>query len=678
MRRHQAQARRTRVIAAGGAFALSAFMLPLTAADAVPPPDDSGVRKYIDPIDRQNWENPDHMKWSDYVAVPDTAWAATDLEPEVRRFNIALVLGDFTDQPFLVTQEEKSHPFGTPIGVSELPRSQVAEFYQDFLNKPGELNHGHTMNEYWMEDTYGEYGVKLTAFGAYRMPGKMHEYGLADFQGGSGCPAGDSCNKDIRSDLGPLWVADVGQEVADEFELVFYLTAGHDESGTWQEFGEMKFTQDTVPDEFGPPDDSLPNWVTTRYIPWTSWLAGAGQWPNAGGGSSTQSESSGMSTYAHELSHLLGIGDNYNNPYGVPLSRSYSGPWDMMSRGTFNGPGGPHMRWVVPATRGSTMGAQHMLRNKIKLGVLEDDQWVSLTRDGLEESGLVMLDVTARAVPVGEEAGRPGSTGINLAMEGGDLSPPCDIDEDYTCDRGGYNNYTVEVVDRMGTDSFTMDSGVLLAKTKNVDSAPFIWVVEANPQDIDLVDFVRPDGTKAKVSLGDYRQLADALFHAGTRSRSEFEYVDEANRLHFYILDERRDSDGILRYTVAVRSLDGSGPHERGVNASDGTAEVIDPGKAVRCTFRVRNTGVAEDVSGTQPEDVSDLVDADVFRVSAEAKDGWKVWLPRKVVGIDNGDRFDVEVVAVRPGSAPPDTTVTLKVQSESDGDARAKATCST
>ena len=71
---------------------------------------------------------------------------------------------------------------------------------------------------------------------------------------------------------------------------------------------------------------------------------------------------------------------------------------------------------------------------------------------------------------------------------------------------------------------------------------------------------------------------------------------------------------------------------------------MIDPDKAVRCTFRVRNTGTAEDVSGTQPEDVSDLVDADVFRVSATASDGWEVWLPRKVVGIDNDDRYDVEV----------------------------------
>jgi len=48
-----------------------------------------------------------------------------------------------------------------------------------------------------------------------------------------------------------------------------------------------------------------------------------------------------MSTYAHELSHVLGIGDNYNNPFGVPAQRDYSGPWEMLSRGTFNGPGGP-------------------------------------------------------------------------------------------------------------------------------------------------------------------------------------------------------------------------------------------------------------------------------------------------------------------------------------------------
>ena len=56
---------------------------------------------------------------------------------------------------------------------------------------------------------------------------------------------------------------------------------------------------------------------------------------------------------------------------------------------------------------------------------------------------------------------------------------------------GGYNNYTLEVVDQMGTDSFTADSGVLLAKTKDSRS-PNKWTVDANPQDIDTVDYTWP------------------------------------------------------------------------------------------------------------------------------------------------------------------------------------------
>ena len=66
---------------------------------------------------------------------------------------------------------------------------------------------------------------------------------------------------------------------------------------------------------------------------------------------------------------------------------------------------------------------------------------------------------------------------------------------------------------------------------------------------------------KLKLGIaGDVLQLSDALFHAGTGSGSRFEYVDTRNRLHFYVLDRRRDSKGVLSYEVAVRSLDGAGP----------------------------------------------------------------------------------------------------------------------
>ena len=676
----QQRSRRNRWMRAWGGAAAVTVVVPLGAGAVTPPglsaADAAVSSALVQPIDRQNWENPAHMTWNDYTAIPHTSYAETAVAPTVRTFRAALVLGDFTDQPFLVTQDPHSHPFGNPQpNGADIPLAKVPAFYRDLLNKPSKLNHGHTLNEYWREDTFGRYAVDLKAYGVYHMPGKMHEYGLADFQGGSGCPAGDSCNKDIRTDLGKLWRDDKGGDVADKFDLVFYLTAGHDESGTWQEFGEMKFqTKEDVPDRFGPPDDSLPNWVTTRYVPWTSWLAGAGQWPNAGGGSTTQSESSGAAVYAHEFSHVLGIGDNYGNPYGTPVWRDFSGPWDMLSRGSFNGPGGPHMRWLVPATHGATMGAQHPLRDKVKLGVVDPDQLLNITREGLADSGMVTVHVVAREVAAGIKGGVPGLNGVNVAMKTGDKEPACDVSQDYTCDRGGYNNYTVEVVDRMGTDSFTPDHGVMLAKTKDADASPFIWVIDANPQDIDLVDFTRPDGTKAMVTLGDYRQLSDALFHAGTSSGSEYEYVDKANRLHFYVLDLQRDADGILSYTVAIKSLDGDGPHKRGVRVRDADATTAGSGIST-CSFPVTNTGVAKDVSGTQPEDVSRYVNADVYRVSATSSDGSDIWLPREVVGLRNGKsvNVDVRVAAARVSG---DRGIELRVVSESDSSVRATATC--
>ena len=98
------------------------------------------------------------------------------------------------------------------------------------------------------------------------------------------------------------------------------------------------------------------------------------------------------------------------------------------------------------------MGAHHMLRNKIDLQMVDEEQVLRLTRSGLANSGLVFAEVTAREVPIGDGFGRDGLSGVNIAMDGGDLSPACTVQEDWRCDRGGYDNYTVEVVDRMGSD----------------------------------------------------------------------------------------------------------------------------------------------------------------------------------------------------------------------------------
>ncbi|WP_432876157.1 M6 family metalloprotease domain-containing protein [Kribbella sp. CA-245084] len=620
------------------------------------------------PIDPQNWENPDHMTWDDYTKPPGTNWADPAVKGSQRTFKGALVLLDYPNQDFVITKPKGSTVFGNPSAAANgVPRDQVASFYHDFLNKPEPLNHGHTLHEYWMEDSGGRYGVDLTAFGPYRMPGKSHEYGM-EFQSPAECPAGDNCDRDIRTDGKAAWVADQGPEVPAGYDFVFFLSAGQDESSTWQEFGMMKFpTKEDVTDDFGPPDPALPNWSDTRYVDWTSWAAGSSIWPNAGGGSSTQAESSGMGVFAHEFSHILGIGDNYNNPYGVPPRRSYTGIWEMLSRGSFNGPGGPHSRWMIPATGGASMGAQHMLRNKIKLQMVDEQNVLRLSREALASSGLVIANVTARSV----NPGAKDLSGINIELGGaGDLDAPCDAATDPLCDGRGYQNYTVEVVDRMGTDSFTPDSGVLLAKTKNQDRAPFEWVVDANPQDINLTDYVLPDGTKVPITIGDYRQLSDALFHAGTNSGSEYEYTDTANRLHFYITNIHRDGKGVLSYTVAIRSLDGSGAQRRGVRVLPTVAKP-DRSGVQTCNFSLTNTGKAGTTSG--PEDITQYLKGDVYRLSAKAN-GWSIALPNALATANAGQQVTVPVYT-KPGTGPIGK-ITLTATSESDPTKTSTATC--
>ncbi|MCC4314335.1 M6 family metalloprotease domain-containing protein [Streptomyces malaysiensis] len=623
------------------------------------------------PIDPQHWRNPDDMTWADYRAVPGTHWADPSVEPTQRTFKGALVLLDYPDEEFTVSRPAGSTLFGNPQpSASDIPRDRLPRFYQDFLNTPGPLNNGHTINEYWMEDSGGRIGVDLTAFGVYRMPGKSYQYGVESSMNPGACPAGDTCGKDIRADGKAAWVADVGADEAGSFDFVFYLTAGQDESSTWQEFGQMKFPgAGDIPAAWGPPMTAGDNSARTRYVPWTSWQAAARIWPNAADGSSVQAESSGMAVYAHELSHILGIGDNYNNPYGTPLSRAYTGIWSMLSRGSFNGPGGPHTRWQIPATAGGSMGSQHVLRDKLKLGIVDEKNVLRLDRDALKGSGLVVARVTARSAPPGEK----GLAGVNITM-GEDLSAPCDNATDPLCDGGGYDNYTVEVVDRMGMDSFTPDHGVLLTKTKDKDRAPFAWVVDAHPEDIDMVDFERPDGTTQKITMGDYRQLSDALFHAGADSGSQYEYIDQANRLHFYVLDLKRDRSGVLSYTIAVKSLDGAGPQRRGLALHRGEAKGDASRSRAVCTFGLDNTGRATGGGAATP---ATSVDSDVYRLSAKAVGrGWSAWLPNRLATARAGGSVDVEVAVAAGKGAERHGAVVLTARSESDPHRTAKALC--
>jgi hypothetical protein len=116
--------------------------------------------------------------------------------------------------------------------------------------------------------------------------------------------------------------------------------------------------------------------------------------------------------------------------------------------------------------------------------------------------------------------------------------------------------------------------------------------MDAHPEDINKLDFRRPNGDPSMMTLGDYRQLADAAFHAGTARGTRNRYVDEDNRLAFSVLKKKK-MNGRLTYEVAVQSLDAAPlPAEPEVTAK-GKAR-LRRGRVTPLRFEVTNTGVAD------------------------------------------------------------------------------------
>ena len=151
----------------------------------------------------------------------------------------------------------------------------------------------------------------------------------------------------------------------------------------------------------------------------------------------------------------------------------------------------------------------------------------------------------------------------------------------------------------MGSDSFTPDHGVLIAKNMGprAELAPFNWVIDAHPEDIDKLDFVRADGTAVPIGKGDYRQLADALFHAGTGPGVVSEYVDEAEppALLRARHEARRGGRPVLPRRGALARRRRARRARRLARAGQRRSR-RPPGRVAVQTFKVTNTGEAEDL----------------------------------------------------------------------------------
>ena len=625
------------------------------------------------PIDPQRVRDQDDMTWGDYRPIPGADWTDPERQGTSKQVRLAIVTADFPDQPFVMTLPRQSDLFGNPK-TDPIKREDVPRFFRDFYMTPNAFNHGRTVHEYWMEQSRGRAGVSATVFGPYRMPGPTFEYGGLP---ADELPAGHTPQaRGLQRHVDSLWQQDKGANIAGDFDLVLRLFAGYDETAVWQEFGEMKFqTREDIPAKWGNPDTTKPRWVRSRYGAWTPWQVGKWLWSNA---AIVQGET--INTIRHELAHAaFGIGDNYNNPFDQPRRRAPAGPWDLMDRGSFNGPGGPHARWVVPPNAGGSMSAGLMLRQRMLFGFVDSSQVLLLHRNELAKSGVAVARVMARAVdPL------PGYVaGIHVRLDGDsgkrDLTPPDNpATNPLSAGTPDYDFYTVEVVQRIGYDSFVPDNGVLIAKNKDrarPTGGPngfntYTWTIDANPQDIRVPDFTRPNGEVVMRSIADYRQLNDALFHAGTNSGSRAEWVDSANRLHFYIVDAEHDARGILAYTVAVRSLDGAGPrfrsesleaprHPAGQCASTAENSKID--------VTVTGFGGSTSLANNHPTNDTAFFKPDVERISVSVSGrGWDVRLQNQFVALGIGESKTIPLFVRRSPGASDRAFVSVHAKSES------------
>ena len=609
-----------------------------------------GLDELPDPIDPKSWTLQRDMTWDDWTANPVIDWgkeyAAGNVTPKTPRKG-ALVLVDFPDRPFDVTLPKESNQFTNPK-IDPIAEKDLAEFWRVFLNVPDASNHYTTINSFLLENSYGDWSMELDAFGPYTMPNFEFQYGLNDGMNDRALdmPPGFA-TASIASDV--FGAIEAAKELNyNDYAFVFVLHSGNDESGVWQEFGELKWqNKEDVPYEFGPlwkleqlidlgygdkvsaealawakaKNENGGNWSKTRYVDWTAWLSGTSIWSSQSSTTRTnpftgerqsiryslQSEDCGMATFAHEFGHVVTLPDNYGSPYYY--NRDYSGPWDVMSRGCFSGPGGDHDRWLVPGYGGGSIPTHMMLRSKMLNATpfTTVSEIVDLDYAALKEMTPVVAEIATREVPIGPEYGVSGVKGIRITnlVDQNVQSPAwnslrCVVPQGQSGASVGstaFTGMTVEVVDQVGYDSFLNDHGVIISRTK-ASGTGHCFVIDAHPEDIDIVDFVKPDGTVVNFTHGHQMQLADAAFHAGVSEGTVNEWHDVPNNLSFYILDKKMTPNkygDVLSYDVGVLRTDGV-PVGGTLEVTRGSLTPAIPGKVAVQEFKIKNTGDKTDI----------------------------------------------------------------------------------
>ncbi len=289
------------------------------------------LKSFPDPVDPISWELPENMTWDDWTSIPSAVvdWDAIDL-PNATLQKGLVILVDYQDEDFVLTLPKGSDPMGNPR-IDPVPREDLAEWWEGFLNTPSPLNHYTTINDYWRENSYGNWKVEIKVCGPYRLEGYAWEYGVDDMNGAR------ASKRDLIKEAMAAYVADTdpNRPKLEDFNFGFLVHCGYCESAVWEEMGLMLTgNPDSLGKEWGPKDYELQqikewgakplgnaepivvesrwgsyvandiswaeplfngkNYVDTRYVDWTTWYAGRCVWSFASRYTAVEGDGTGM------------------------------------------------------------------------------------------------------------------------------------------------------------------------------------------------------------------------------------------------------------------------------------------------------------------------------------------------------------------------------------------------
>ena len=122
------------------------------------------------PLDPQNWSFQDNLTWSDYKPIPGPDYSDPAIQPRVKKWKVALVADRLPGPDVHDHAARGRNIFGNPqASANSIPRAR-SRVLRRLPQQAAALNNFQTMNRYWMEDSFGRYGVELVAFGPYRLP----------------------------------------------------------------------------------------------------------------------------------------------------------------------------------------------------------------------------------------------------------------------------------------------------------------------------------------------------------------------------------------------------------------------------------------------------------------------------------------------------------------------------